>query len=67
MIEKMKGKLRFDSVDPYVCRFTMEKNPKIRSNPRMDFVRDVLPPDYEPEKYTVEGSYVIEITVKEKK
>lgn len=63
----IKGELMFRNVDPLTCRFEMEDTGKIQSNLRLNFVRDLLPADFEDELYEVKGAFAFKIMVIPKK
>ena len=64
--KEFKGDIEFRNCDSYMVRTEMDSHPGIMSNRRIDFARSVLPNDFESEKYTVTGRYVLTLEITEK-
>ena len=75
---ELKSRLIFRSVDQIAARLEIAETgkvrlpkgevvPLLRSNRILTFHRSILPPDFEPEKYDVEGEITVKITAKRKK
>lgn len=48
------------------CEMDRDDNGTIQGDRSLDLARDVLPADYEPEKYEISGSYSIKLVIKKK-
>lgn len=66
-VEKtIKGKMNLQAADAIMAQFAMDRNDMVRSNVKVVFGRSVLPDDYEPEKYDIEGSFEFKVIIKKK-
>lgn len=63
----LKGKLFLENADMHKCRFRIDgMDDELISSRVLDLARDLIPADYEQEKYVVSGTIVIQIEVKKK-
>ena len=67
IVKKFGGELIFTDVDPIHARFEMAENDNLLGARRLQMPVDILPEDYEPEKYDVKGKFGFEIIVVPKK
>jgi hypothetical protein len=63
---EIKGSVRFKKVDPLACYFELEREPRFLGNRNFTLDREVLPKDFNPEKYEVTGEFSIKLTITEK-
>jgi len=62
---EIEGEAVFNSMDRRACRISLNSD-KIIGPRRFEVDRKLLPADYEPAKYSITGTFSINLEVKEK-
>jgi hypothetical protein len=62
---EIKGQLAFQRIGQGMATFKTV-SPDLLSNPLVQVPIDVLPADYEPGKYSVDGTFIYKIVVRKK-